>query len=141
MNLTLGEIQVAKKLMDEAEINYGPSIYLAGPMSGYPQLNREAFEETAEALREGGWSVFSPLEHDIEKWGEGWINANDGSKESLEKAKKEYSFDLRSALGTDLRYICLYADAIFMLKGWEKSLGARAEHATATALGLEIIYQ
>lgn len=30
---------------------------------------------------------------------------------------------------------------IFMLKGWEQSPGARAEHAVATACGMNIIYQ
>jgi hypothetical protein len=31
--------------------------------------------------------------------------------------------------------------AIYMLRGWESSKGARAEHAVAVWLGLEIIYQ
>lgn len=33
------------------------------------------------------------------------------------------------------------ADTIFMLKGWENSKGARAEHALAVACGKEIAYQ
>jgi len=33
------------------------------------------------------------------------------------------------------------ADALFMLKGWERSAGARAEHALAVCCGKEIVYQ
>jgi hypothetical protein len=33
------------------------------------------------------------------------------------------------------------SDAIYMLRGWEQSKGARAEHAVAVWIGLEIIYQ
>lgn len=31
------------------------------------------------------------------------------------------------------------ADAVFMMRGWEKSAGAVAEHALAKKIGLEII--
>ncbi|HCM9689262.1 TPA: DUF4406 domain-containing protein, partial [Enterobacter cloacae subsp. cloacae] len=33
------------------------------------------------------------------------------------------------------------ADAVFMLRGWEKSAGARAENALAEKLEMEIIFQ
>lgn len=33
------------------------------------------------------------------------------------------------------------ADAIYLLSGWQKSAGARAEHALAEKLGLQIIFQ
>lgn len=117
-----------------------PSIYIAGPMSGYPHLNREKFDNAAEAFREGGWEVFNPAENDLQLYGEGWFEDNDGTKEACEAAKKKYGVDVRDLLGTDLDFICYQADAIAMLPGWEKSLGARAEHATAVALGLDIIY-
>ena len=32
-------------------------------------------------------------------------------------------------------------EMIYMLRGWENSKGARAEHALANWIGLEIIYQ
>ena len=34
-----------------------------------------------------------------------------------------------------------HADALYMLHGWEHSLGARAEHAVAVALTLPIAYE
>jgi hypothetical protein len=32
-------------------------------------------------------------------------------------------------------------DAVYMLRGWENSIGARAEHDLANELGLEIVYE
>jgi len=109
-----------------------PCIYIAGPMSGYPNLNHPLFNETAEAFEDGGWEVFNPAEADTHVYGstEDTIKAMDEDKETF----------LRSALSADLQWICENADAVAMLPGWEKSYGARAEHATAVALGLQIIY-
>ncbi len=109
-----------------------PKIYLAGPMAGIANLNHPAFNESAEALREGGWHVFNPAEVDVDL---------SGSIENTEEAMKENRQQfLRTVLAADLEWICVNADAIAMLPGWEKSYGARAEHATAVALDLDIIY-
>ena len=56
------------------------------------------------------------------------------------RLKKTVKQPLRIMLGSDLAWICREADAIAMLPGWEKSYGARAEHAVAVALDLQIIY-
>ena len=48
------------------------------------------------------------------------------------------AFNLREALGADLAWICAEADAVAVLPGWENSLGAAAEVATARALGLPV---
>lgn len=108
------------------------AIYLAGPMSGYPDLNHAAFNEAAEALRDGGWDVFNPADLDVEVYG-----SIEATEEAMAVDRQAF---LREALAADLQFICIEADAIAMLPGWEKSWGARAEHATAVALGLEIIY-
>lgn len=109
-----------------------PAIYIAGPMSGIFDHNRSAFNEAEEAFTEGGWGVFNPAYNDIELF---------GSHEACDEAiKEDRQSALRIMLGSDLEFICNEADAIAMLPGWEKSLGARAEHATAVALGLQIIY-
>lgn len=111
-------------------------IYLAGPMRGYPQFNFPAFFTAAEKLRKEGHTVFNPAEKDVEKHGDKiWKT----SKGSLKEAEKK-GFSLRQALGADLAWICKSADAVALLPGWRKSKGACAEHATAEALGLEIIY-
>lgn len=109
-----------------------PKIYLAGPMSGIPDFNFPAFFDYAEALEEGGWEVFNPAQNDIDVHG------------SLEGIKAAWAADatttLRQCLNDDLDYITAEADAIAMMPDWENSKGARAEHATAVALGLQIIY-
>ena len=84
-------------------------------MQGIENLNFPAFDDAAKSLREAGWEVFSPAEHK--------------------------DFNLRSALAADLQWIALYAEAMFMLSGWENSKGAKCEWALAVALDLEIIYQ
>jgi hypothetical protein len=109
-----------------------PAIYIAGPMTGLPDYNRPAFYEAEEAFKEGGWEVFNPADNDVLLF---------GSHEACDKAiEEDRQGALREMLGSDLAFICYEADAIAMLPGWEKSLGARAEHATAVALGLQIIY-
>lgn len=109
-----------------------PKVYIAGPMSGYPDYNRPAFYDVAEAFEEGGWEVFNPAGNDVLLF---------GSHEACDAAiKEDRKSALRIMLGSDLAWICREADAIAMLPGWEKSYGARAEHATAVALDLQIIY-
>ena len=111
-------------------------LYLAGPMRGYPKFNFPAFFTAAKKLRADGHDVFSPAEKDIQKHGNKlWEN----SKGSLAEAEKK-GFSLRNALALDLDYICRQADAVALLPGWKKSKGARAEKATAEALGLEVLY-
>ncbi|HEX6825417.1 MAG TPA: DUF4406 domain-containing protein [Nitrospiraceae bacterium] len=110
--------------------------YLAGPMRGHPDFNFPAFHEAAEKLREQGHLVFSPAEADTERHGT-HIGNPWGCEE---QAGREHGFDLRVALGVDLAWICAHAEGIALLPGWEKSKGAKAEKATADALGLEVLY-
>lgn len=112
-------------------------LYLAGPMRGYPEFNFPAFHAAAEKLRAQGHEVFSPAERDIERHGTDISKGN--TTGSLEQVSKEHGFSLRVALGEDLEWICKHAEGVALLPGWKDSKGARAEKATATALGLTII--
>lgn len=112
-------------------------IYLAGSMRGHPEFNFPAFHAAAAKLRAAGHFVFSPAERDNERHGTDISKGNVNGDESL--AANQHGFDLRVALGEDLAFICAHAEAIALLPGWENSKGAKAEHATADALGLEII--
>lgn len=114
-------------------------LYIAGPMQGIPNFNFPMFNRVAEAARNAGHEVFNPAARDIERHNGTDISA-DNPTGDIKIAVENHSFNLRDALGDDLRYICQRADGIVMLPGWEKSNGARAEHATAVALGLTIIY-
>jgi hypothetical protein len=112
-------------------------IYIAGPMRSVPFFNFPAFYAAADKLRAEGHHVFNPAEKDNECYGTDISKGNANGDEAI--AVKEHGFNLREALGHDLHFICTEADAIALLPGWENSKGARAEHATAIALGLEVI--
>jgi len=98
-----------------ADLVGGEKIYLAGPMTGLPDLNFPAFHAAAESLRAQGRVVFNPAELGF--------GAN----------------DYREALTACLAWICAEAEALVVLPGWEKSPGAQAEVATAYALGLQVL--
>lgn len=108
-------------------------LYLAGPMTGVPYFNFPAFRLAAELLRRQGHTVFNPADNGADVS----VHNPEGS---VALAIREHGFDPRDALATGLSYICRHADGIAMLPGWENSKGARAEHATAVALGLIIMY-
>jgi Ulp1 family protease len=110
-------------------------------MRGIPEFNYPAFNAVAHCLRQDGHYVFNPAEEDIYRTG---VDVSKGNEKGcLKQAAKEHGFSLRAALKEDLEFICLEANCIYMLPGWEKSLGANAEHRTAIALqseGMEIVY-
>lgn len=90
-------------------------IYIAGPMTGLPNYNREAFFRKQMSLRLDGWTVISP--------------------HVLPSGLKD----------TNYMDICLAmvrsANAVYMLRNWEKSSGAYCEYALAKKLGLDIYYE
>ena len=105
-------------------------LYIAGPMRGYANHNFPAFYTAAHKWRKNPLvgTIINPAEMD-EK--EGYHNSSPilDSREHL-----------RSCMKRDLNAI-LEADALVMLHGWEKSDGARVEHALAVYLGLSIYYE
>lgn len=111
-------------------------LYLAGPMRNIPHFNFPAFHAAAAKLRAEGHYVFSPAENDIEKNGDFSVNYPTGSEAELER---DTQWTIRKALSDDCQWICLEAEGIALLPGWEKSKGAVAEHALAVALGLRVI--
>lgn len=118
------------------------NIYLAGKMRGVPEFNYPAFHAAAAKLREAGHNVFSPAEHDIEAFGVDPGKGNSTGDES-QFARQVGLTEMklrRKVFGVDLGWITQHADAVALLPGWEDSSGARAEHATAVALGLKIMY-
>lgn len=103
-------------------------IYIAGPMSGYPEFNFPAFFVAALRLKEQGWIVFNPAEKDLEATLDETAVKTGDAQEAIAKG-----FDFREAFTWDVNRV-IESNAIFMLKGWEASPGARAEHAVATAM-------
>jgi hypothetical protein len=118
------------------------SIYIAGPMSGIADWNYPAFARIAKDLREKGWVVKSPAEKDEEMGYDDQEAKKDGNT-ALAVAKG--TFDYKTAYKWDIEQV-VEGDAIFMLKGWENSPGARGEHAAAVFCqkqnpSYEIIYE
>lgn len=93
-------------------------VYISGPISGYADLNRPAFEEAKSFLEKIGYDAVSPLD-----------SVKD---DSPQKSYVEYMVD-----GLRLLDGC---DAIFMLSGWRFSPGARMELLFAVREKKEILY-
>jgi nucleoside 2-deoxyribosyltransferase len=89
-------------------------IYLAGPMSGYPELNFPAFHAEAARLRGLGYEVVNPAE----------LNPN--------------SSDWLECMRIDIREL-VTCDGVAVMPGWRKSKGASLEHDIGMRLGLAVI--
>lgn len=103
-----------------------PTIYIAGSMRGYPNFNREAFNEAARRLADAGWQPINPV--DIERiypCEEEDGNVDEDRLQMLMRIEREFTF-------------CSHA--IYLLNGWEKSRGARAELSTFIALNRNNIF-
>lgn len=116
------------------------SIYIAGPMSGYPEFNFPAFFAAQAELEARGWRVWNPAAKDSEK-----TLDTEAFKTGDDRLAIVKGFDFRDAFGWDCDKI-VRGDGIYMLRGWEASPGARAEHAIACVMRAKypeyvIIYQ
>lgn len=91
-------------------------IYIAGPMTGQPDLNFPAFHKAAEMYRRIGFEVVNPAE----------INSDPNAQ-------------WVACMRADIKEL-MRCDEIAMLPGWEKSRGAKLEHHIASALGMTIVF-
>jgi len=94
-------------------------VYIAGPMSGYPEFNAPAFAAAKARLEAAGLRVITPVEI-----GESVFGSSGGGVPAAEY------------LRADLRWVCSHCDAIALLDGWEHSVGARCEVVVAITLGM-----
>lgn len=101
------------------------TVYLSGPMRGYPQDNWPAFTAAAADLRAVGYEVLSPAEH----------TASMGYDPSAGRSLPDPL--LRQALRWDCEAV-LRSDAVVVLDGWAASRGASAEVALAVAAGMPV---
>jgi hypothetical protein len=102
-------------------------------MRGHYEFNFPAFDDQAAALRSSGFEVFNPAERDRAAG----FNPIGLSGEMHEL--KNLNFNLREAFAADCEYLCKHAEAIWLLPGWSKSIGANIEHDIAKMLGLTIL--
>ena len=117
-------------------------VYLSGPMTGVPDHNIPAFRAAAERLRAEGHFVISPAE----------ISALFGTPDEIARSFSAMYGEIvfggpprdpelaRSIMSADLAAV-RSCDAIYLLRGWETSRGAKKELAEAIAHGLQIIQE
>lgn len=109
--------------------------YCAGKMRGTPLYNFPAFDAAARDLRIAGWEVVNPADFDRAAGFDPEKLPGDHDWNSLPAG-----FDLPKMALKDMEALAT-CDAIFLLRGWHNSKGARAELAFAEWLGLIVIYQ
>lgn len=108
-----------------------PVIYVAGPIAGIHDRNRPAFSQATVDLLRLGWTVINPAslgepEHDGPcPIGTGMANPG---------AAHRHACYMRR----DLAHL-LTANAIYLLPGWDVSVGARCEQHVAAVCGLRVI--
>lgn len=101
-------------------------IYISGPMTGLPELNRFAFRDAEDSLHDEGYkNIINP--HDI---------GDDLLIPIWFPAKTKWFiymiFDIKALI---------FCRSIYMLTGWENSRGAKIELKIAKFLRMKIIYQ
>ena len=92
-------------------------IYIAGPMTGLADYNKPAFDAAHVKLADS-WVVINP-------------SNNFGGDQTL-----EHSQYMRYSI-----HQLLISDAVYMLKGWMESTGARVEYEVSLSLGLEVHFE
>lgn len=125
-------------------------IYLSGPMTGKPDLNRPAFDAAEKRLTAEGHFVinphhiselFGPAEEIAESFKSYYAVMNGILHDELDIAlSKQEGLLARSVMSADLAAV-RSCDAIYLLRGWENSRGAKKELAEALAHGLTIMQE
>jgi hypothetical protein len=90
--------------------------YVCGPISGYPQDNRPAFERAAEILKAEGHKAITPFE----------VAPNPTSYEE--------------AMRLDVAFLAEHCGRIAVLPGWQNSRGAKCELHAAQMFGMRPLY-
>jgi len=106
-------------------------VYIAGPMRGRPDWNRNAFVRAATRWKLAGHHPYSPSAIAAA------MGYNSGCTGGGEPGTPAGDQHLRHVLLTDVACI-MYCDAVALLPGWDGSRGATFEVAVAQFLGLPL---
>jgi hypothetical protein len=100
------------------------TIYISGPMRGYPNRNADAFSQVEELLYDQFDVVVNP--HDL-----GTPDSQFDPTPIVNGTPEAHAAYLRR----DLMILATECNAICLLPGWEESAGARVEAAAAKVMG------
>ncbi len=101
-------------------------LYVSGPMTGFPDFNRPAFNEARDYLQAKGFSVIIPGDDETYSISERLVWKVE------EKQLNAYMF-------RDFLHI-LTANAVAVLPGWTESTGSRAEVLVAQRIGIPVVW-
>lgn len=99
--------------------------YIAGPMRGIPKWNFPAFDAARDFLVSDGHRVISPADLD---------RARGFDEDSTEFSRDDW----HRAMAVDTVAISLFATGIYLLDGYDRSIGARAELEHARITGKKV---
>lgn len=106
-------------------------VYIAGPIAGYPDANRAAFEDAADRLRALGHVPINP--HEVTPY------EHEGDCPPGLPGGEAATHNAPCYMRTDITAM-LTCDAIYLLPGWQKSEGARIEYLIAAHVcGLDVL--
>ena len=91
-------------------------VYIAGPITGHADFNREAFADAAKQLQAAGHDPVNPCRSYGRPWG-----------------SQTWEWYMRRAIT-----LMLTCDAVAVLPGWERSRGATLEIRVARELGMRV---
>lgn len=91
-------------------------VYVAGPMTGFPDFNFPAFHAATAQLRAKGHDVINPAEINIDT-----------------------TTPWHECMRNDIAQL-VTCDSIYLLPGWSNSKGATLEHHIATCLGMDVYF-
>lgn len=102
-------------------------VYLSGKMRGLPKYNYPRFMEVESMLRKRhGWDVYNPA---VESDKFGTPEEIDSDDDVLNKLLEHDLAELQKC------------DAIYLMNGWETSVGAKMELKEALECGLKVILE
>ena len=107
-------------------------VYISGPISEVADDEAEvAFFSAEKNLKKLGFDTLNPMHIASPSV----LYSKPKKRRRVEK-EGEWSYYMREAL-----LMLMGADAIFMLRGWESSKGAKIEHDLGKTLGFEMLYE
>jgi hypothetical protein len=112
-------------------------IYVSGPMTGYKDYNYPKFQKIAKELRERGYDVVDPATDVKPMLKSGEQVTIERLHELVDSGEVSEKEAWRCFLRGDIVALMMECDAIYLLKNWRQSKGARFERTCAKRMGFK----